>query len=238
MSAEPTRNAYGADLARARASVGPYNERTPFHTDPEHRGSVPDGERERLAAGFGAELVRLRQESAVSQARLGELAGLRGDHVGRLERGQRRPTVAAILAVSRILVAEGQREAAQQRLAALAGTSLREGTARKKQAKDHRARRKSLTAAENTARQLRSLIRTKELRGELVAGNLRDMAEKTERMVQRLRADLGKAPEEIPGHRPHTARPASRRKEDILAWTESYIRFNEATEDEDDEDQL
>jgi transcriptional regulator with XRE-family HTH domain len=227
--------AYGADLARARTGVGPYDGCIAFPSDLEHRGSVPDAERERLAAGFGAELIRLRKESAVSQIRLGELAGLRGDHIGRLERGQRRPTVAAILAVSRILVAAGEREAVQQRLAALAGTSLREGTARKKQAKEHRARRKSLAAAENVARQARSMIRAKEMRGELVAGNLRAFADRSEQMVQRIRSEAAIAPEEIPGYRPHTARPASRRKADILAWAESYMRFNDADGDDGDD---
>ena len=107
-------NADGTDLALACAFVGPYDERTPFPSGDEHRGSVPEGERERLAAGFGAELIRLRKQSSVSQSRLGDLAGLRGDHIGRLERGQRRPTVAAILAVTRILVPEEEREAARK----------------------------------------------------------------------------------------------------------------------------
>jgi transcriptional regulator with XRE-family HTH domain len=235
MTTEPHSYANGTDLARAHTGVGPYSECTPFRSDLEHRGSVPDTERERLAAGFGAELALLRKNSAVSQARLGELAGLRGDHIGRLERGQRRPTVAAILAVSRILVAAGEREAVQQRLAALAGTSLREGAARKRQAKEHRARRKSLAAAENVARQARSRIRAKEMRGELVAGNLRAFADRSEQMVQRIRSEAASGPEEIPGYRPHTARPVSRRKEDMLAWAESYMRFNGVDGDGEDD---
>jgi transcriptional regulator with XRE-family HTH domain len=235
MTTEPHPYANGTHLARARTGVGPYNGCTPFPSDLEHRGSVPAAERERLAGSFGAELIRLRKESAVSQVRLGELAGRRGDHIGRLERGQRRPTVAAILAVSRILVATGEREVVQQRLAALAGESIREGTAPKKQAREHRDRPKSLAAAGNTARNMRSIIRAKEMRGELVAGNLRSMAEKSERMVTRLREETRTAPEQIEDHRPHTARPASRRKEDILAWAESYVRFNKHDEDDGEE---
>lgn len=231
----PYRN--GANLARARTGVGPYGERTPFPRGAEHRGSVPDAERERLAAGFGVELVRLRKASALSLARLGDLCGLRGDHVGRLERGQRRPTVAAILALSRILVPEIDRQAAQQLLVSLAGASLRDGAARKKQAREHRDRSKSLAAAENSARSLRSLIRAKEARGELVAGNLRSLADKSEQMVQRLRSETKMAPPEITGHRPHTSRPVSRRKADIMAWAESYMRFS-AVNGEDDDDLL
>lgn len=143
--------------------------------------------------------------------------------------------MAAILAVSWILVPEGDREAAQQRMASLAGASLREGTARKKQAREHRGRRKSLATAENSARSLRSIIRAKEARGELVAGNLRSLADKSEQMVQRLRSETKNAPEEIPGYRPHTSSPVSRRKADIMAWAESYMRFNEADGADDDD---
>lgn len=189
MTSNDHANGNGAHLARVCAGVGPQSACTPFGTVSDHPGSVPDDEREFLAAGFGAELKRLRKAAELSQVRLGELAGLRGDHVGRLERGRRRPSVASVKAVCRILVSEDDREAAESRLAALAGESLREGAPRKKQAKDNKHRRASLSAAEKAHRRLEATIRAKEARGELVAGNLRSMAVKLGDTVTRLRAE-------------------------------------------------
>jgi transcriptional regulator with XRE-family HTH domain len=215
----------GPDLARARACVGPEDASTPCEP---HWGSVPDSERERLAAGFGAELYRLRQVTGFSQARVGNLAGLRGDHVGRLERGQRRPSVAAVLALCRVLVPKEEREAAQESLAALAGESLRQGAARKKQAKDNKHRRKALAIAQRTAGKMRETIREKEARGELVAGDYRRLAEKLEAEVARLRADQRPEAATIKGRAPHDGRsrrpdkPRSRSMKDIEAWLDSH----------------
>lgn len=222
----------GPDLARARTGVGPESASTPCES---HPGSVPEEERERLAAGFGAELYRLREATGFSQARTGDLAGLRGDHVGRLERGQRRPSVAAILALCRVLVPREDREAAQERLAALAGESLREGAARKKQAKDNKHRRKALAIAQRTAAKMRQNIREKEARGEIVAGDYRSLVEKLEAEVKRLKADQRPEPATIKGHAPYMSRPAGRSKAAILAWAESRMRFNDDHDGEDGE---
>lgn len=219
----PYRN--GADLARARACVGPEDASAPCEP---HWGSVPDSERERLATGFGAELYRLRQVTGFSQAVVGDLAGLRGDHVGRLERGQRRPSVAAILALCRVLVPKEEREAARERLAALAGESLREGAARKKQANDNKHRRKSVAIAQRTAGKMRKTIREKEARGELVAGDFRRLVEKLEAEVARLRADQRPDGATITGRAPSVGRsrrqdrPRSRSMKDIEAWLDSH----------------
>lgn len=211
---------------RARTGVGPYDASTPCASALDHRGSVPDEERERLAASFGAELVKLRKDNRLSQARLGDLAGFRGDHLGRLERGQRRPTVAAIQTLARVLVPAPEREAVEQALAAAAGSSLREGSARKRQARDHRDRRLALTHAENAQRLMRTRIRAAEARGEIVSGSLRSMADKTARIVERLKAEQAALPKGIAGYEPITARPASRRKADILAWAAGNARLN------------
>lgn len=235
MSEDPSAHAYGTDLARAYACVGPHSASTVSGQGSlEHRGIVPDEERERLAAGFGAELVRLRNGTGFSQGRLGALAGLRGDHVGRLERGQRRPSVAAILALARILVPADGREAAQERLAALAGTSLREGAARKKQAADNKNRRLALASARRTSSQMQQTIRAKEARGELVAGDYRRLADRMAAEVGRLQAEVKPDAPTISGHAPYRAKPASRRKADILAWAESRMRFMDPEEDDDE----
>ena len=232
-------HAYGADLARARTGVGPQSARKPCETVSDHPGSVPDDEREFLAAGFGVELKRLRKAAALSQGRLGELAGLRGDHVGRLERGTRRPSIAALQALCRILVPEADRQATERRLAALAGDSLREGAARKKQAQDNKHRRAALASAMKAQRTLASTIRAKEARGEIVAGDLRRMAEKLGDTVTRLRAE--KVPS-LPGNK--DAAPSRRQqlltktrrvsKKDIRAWVKSAL--SEPFEDDEDED--
>jgi transcriptional regulator with XRE-family HTH domain len=228
MTTESHAYAYGPDLARARTCVGPQSASTGSgHESLKHRGTVPDEERERLAASFGAELVRLRNEVGFSQGRLGGLAGLRGDHVGRLERGQRRPSVGAILALTRILVPVDGRESVQERLAALAGTSLREGAARKKQAADNKNRRLALGSARRTSAQMQQTIRAKEARGELVAGDFRRLADKMAAEVDRLRADQRPEGATITGRAPSVGRsrrqdrPRSRSMKDIEAWLDS-----------------
>jgi transcriptional regulator with XRE-family HTH domain len=53
---------------------------------------LPVAERERLAAGFGARVRALRAEHGWSQERLAEVIGCDRRTVGRLERGEHRPT--------------------------------------------------------------------------------------------------------------------------------------------------
>lgn len=217
--------------SRAGARIGPEADAEPAAPGAlDHWGSVPDDERASLAAGFGAELVRLRKACALSQARLGDLAGLRGDHVGRLERGQRRPTLAAIRALSRVIAPDAERGDVRQRLAALAGTSLREGAERKKQARDNKHRLAALRSAEQASRRLHGIIRAKEAAGELVAGNLRRMAGGLGNTAERLRAETPTEPQGITGFRAPEPRrvgrkldrPASRSLKDIEAWLNSH----------------
>lgn len=205
----------------------------------DHWGSVPDDEREFLAGGFGAELKRLRASAALSQARCGDLAGVRGDHIGRLERGQRRPTANVIQVLSRILASETAQEATQTRLTALAGTSLREGAVRKKQAKDNKNRRKALASSVKAQRTLKSIIRAKEARGEVVAGNVRNLADKLGDTVDRLRSEgtpaIG-APRDtksLKNRGRRVDRPKSLRMKDIEAWLDSHA--SEPFEDDDDD---
>lgn len=226
MTAETHSNAHGTNLARARADVGPQDASTPCEPVSAHRGSVPDKERERLAATFGAELVKLRKDNRLSQAKLGDLAGLRGDHLGRLERGQRRPTVAAIQALARVLVPEADRTAVEQHLAHAAGYSLREGTARKRQAREHRDRRLALASSEKALRLMRNRIRVAEARGEIVSGTYRSIADSTEQIVARLKAQQAAEPKGIPGYEAMSSRPASRRKADILEWASGNPRLH------------
>ena len=194
----PYRN--GSDLARACACVGPQSACTRCEPFTKHWGSVPDDEREFLAAGFGAELKRLRTAAALSQARLGDLAGFRGDHIGALERGKRRPSVNAVKALCRIIAPEAEREAVETRLATLAGDSLREYGYRKKQAKDNRHRRAALASAETAHRKMKSALRDAERRGEVTSGSLRNIAEMLGQTVDRLRADVAREPAGMQGH--------------------------------------
>lgn len=128
-----------------------------------------------------------------------------------------------------------EREAAQERLAALAGESLREGTVRKKQAKDNKHRRKALAIAQRTAGRMRQTIREKEARGEIVAGDFRRLVEKLEAEVGRLKAEQRPEPATIKGHTPYMSKPAGRSRAAILAWAESRMRFMDDEDGEDDD---
>jgi transcriptional regulator with XRE-family HTH domain len=229
----------GADLARAHACVGPQSACTRCESELVHRGSVPDEEREFLAAGFGAELRRLRKAAALSQARVGDLAGLRGDHVGRLERGKRRPTVAAIKTLCRIIVPEEEREATETRLAKLCGDSLREGAERKKQARDNKHRRASLASLMRTHRTIKGALLAAERRGEVTSGSLRNLAEMLGETVARLRSETTPDPSGINGVTARESRPRrldkprSRSLKDLEAWLDSH--GSEPFEDDDEE---
>lgn len=229
----------GPDLARAQACVGPQGACTTSGTDFAHRGSVPDEEREFLASGFGAELIRLRKAAALSQARVGDLAGLRGDHVGRLERGKRRPTVAAIRTLCRIIAPEAEREATETRLAVLAGDSLREGAERKKQARDNKHRRAALASAEKAHRTMKGALLAAERRGEVTSGSLRNLADMLGETVTRLRSEIAREPAGIKGitargSRPRRLdKPRSRSLKDLEAWLDSHA--SEPFGDDDEE---
>lgn len=233
MTTDPSAYRNGSDLARARAGVGPQSARTQSETVLVHRGSVPDEEREHLATGFGTEVQRLRKAAALSQARLGDLAGLRGDHVGRLERGKRRPTVATVKALCRIIVPEGERETAEQRLAGLAGDSLREGAERKKQARDNKHRRAALASTESAHRKMKAALRDAERRGEVTSGSLRALADRLGETVERLRAETPGEPAGIKGVTPRDGRPRrldkprSRSLKDLEAWLDASKEIEE-----------
>jgi transcriptional regulator with XRE-family HTH domain len=223
----------GSDLARTCACVGPQSTCTRCESDFAHRGSVPDDEREFLAAGFGAELKRLRLAAALSQTRLGELAGLRGDHVGRLERGKRRPTIAAVKTLCRIIAPEAEREAVESRLATLAGASLREGAFRRKQARDNKHRRAALASAMKAHRTMKSALRDAERRGEVTSGSLRNLADRLGETVDRLRAETTTEPAGIKGITPRDSRPRrfdrprSRSLKDLEAWLDASKELEE-----------
>lgn len=160
-------------------------------------GDVSDDERERLARDFGSHLRALRNASALTQARLGGLAGIRGDHIGRLERGQRRPTVDAIKTLVRVLVPKAKREAVEQALAHGAGESLREGQERKKRAAENKHRKAALAELEETARKARREVARMQARGLPVHPVLLGLA-KSDVVSERLRADLKPEPD-LPG---------------------------------------
>lgn len=184
-----------------------------------HPGSVPEEERRKLEP-FGTELRTLRKEAGLSQKRLGDLAGLRGDHLGRLERAQRRPTVGAIKALAGVLAPDGERDALEQRLAGLAGSSLREGAERKKQRRENRQRRLAVRELQAAQSKIVRAIRRKEERGELVPGPLRRLAEQNAQTLERLKATAVPDPEPIRGYAPLDMRTRSGRltKVEVLSW--------------------
>lgn len=175
-------------------------------------GEVGAEERQRLAAGFGADLRKMRKANKLTQEKLGDLAGLRGDSLGRLERGQRRPTVDVIKSLVRVLVSKDEREAVEQALAASAGESLREGNERKKRAKENKHRKVALAKMEETARKARRQIAMLEARGLPVSPILRRATDTA--VIDRLRADLAPVPEDdgISGHRGQDAPKQAFRK--------------------------
>ena len=208
-------SSHGANPERARVRIGPSGASVPS----KHSGSVPEDERRRLEP-FGAELRSRRMAAGLSQRRLGELAGLRGDHIGRLERVQRRPTVGAIKALARILAEEAGREELEQRLARLAGDSLREGAERRKQRAENRNRRLAAHSLQESHRKLRTAIRRQEAAGQVVSGSLRRMEQQTSHLLERVKGQSQPDPEPIRGYPAADERPRSGRltKAEVLAW--------------------
>lgn len=86
------------DVARVRSQPARQWERC---------GPLPVAERERLAAGFGARVRALRGERGWSQERLAEVVGCDRRTVGRLERGEHRPTRQQIAWLARAFTPAG-----------------------------------------------------------------------------------------------------------------------------------
>ena len=246
LTAEPTRCAIDQMHADAEAAEMELLADVPYGTDSvrvmrvgltldgntDTRGHVSEEEREHLQA-FGAEVRAMRKAAGLTQVQMGKLAGMGAVHVSRLETGRRRPSVDAIKALARILAPSGTSEAVEQRLGKLAGDSLREGAARRKRQRDNKHRREALAEAERAHRKMRNIIRDKESRGEIVAGDLRSFADRMGETVQRLRAKATPADNGIRGVRakdarpPWLNRPRSRSQKDILEWLEASREFEE-----------
>lgn len=218
MTGRQVSGSHGANLGRARVRVGPSDAYLPS----EHAGGVPEAERHRLEP-FGNELRSLRMATGLSQQRLGELAGLRGDHIGRLERAQRRPTVGAIKALARILAEEAGREELERRLARLAGDSLREGAERRKQRAENRNRRLAVHSLQESHRKLRVAIRRQEAAGQIVSGSLRRVEQQTAELLERFKGQSQPDPEPISGYPAADERPRRGRltKPEVLAWAKA-----------------
>lgn len=161
---------HGANGSPAYAPVRP---RLDGNTDT--RGLVSEEEHEHLQP-FGAELRTMRKSAGLTQEQLGKLAGIGTTHISRLEHGRRRPSVDAIKALAHSLAPAGATDAAEQRLASLAGDSLREGAARRKRRIDNKHRREAVAQLTKAQNKMRRLIADKERRGEPVPDVLRSLA--------------------------------------------------------------
>lgn len=221
-----TRN--GSDAARAHAHVGP---RLDGNTDT--RGLVDDTEREHLQP-FGKEVRAMRKAAGLTQEQLGKLAGIGITHISRLEHGRRRPSVDAIKALARVMAPEGTADAAEQRLARLAGDSLRTGAARRKRQRDNKHRRAALKQIERARRILnrpdprfQQLLADQE---EIAAHMRRELREQEDPGI------CGVTPIDDRGHRGRYAhgRPKSRSLKDIQAWLDAHG----VDPDDDDDDEL
>ena len=192
--------------SRTRTLVPP---ETLDHPQPDTRGVVPEAEVQFLSEGFGAYLRATRREAGLTQERAAKLSGLTKSHLSKLERGNRRPAVPAIKALARVLAPAGEVEAMEQRLAGLAGDSLREGANRRKLEADNRGRREAVADLERHATRLRNRIRRQEAAGEVVDGTKRNLAEQMARTAGKLKAAPEQKPETIAGFEPERA-PARR----------------------------
>ncbi|WP_459343327.1 helix-turn-helix domain-containing protein [Arthrobacter sp. MDT3-44] len=204
-------------------------------SEPDTRGIVAEDEALFLAEGFGAYLRALRKQNGLSQERASKLSGLSVSHISKLERGLRRPGVPAVKALARVLAPAGDGEGMEQRLAGLAGDSLRDGADRKKLQAENRNRREALADMEKHTAKIRRLIRQQEARGQVVSGTLRRMLEHGERMTAKLKATPEHKPETIPGFEPTRApvrRPA--RKFSGRPTLTNLAAFLDREEDDDD----
>lgn len=211
----------GSDEGRARAHVGPSADPNGSETvshgltghvgnpagapvgpvldgNTDTRGLVDDVEREHLAAGYGAVVRGLRKGAGLSQVQLGQLAGIGVTHISRLEQGRRRPSVDATKALARILSPVPDPTRLEQRLAELAGESLREGAARRKRRQENKHRKESAALITKHIKRIRRQIAVAESRGLPVSDTMHALAgfDLPERM-SRIQNDPG-----IEGHEP------------------------------------
>jgi transcriptional regulator with XRE-family HTH domain len=227
--------AHGVNLPGAPKRVGP---RLDGNTDT--RGLVDDAERERLRP-FGTEVRAMRKAAGLTQERLGKLAGIGTTHISRLEQGRRRPSVDAIQAVARIIAPEGTADAAEQRLAHLAGDSLRTGAARRKRQRDNKHRIAALREMERANRKLKSIMA-----GRTSGPDLRGLLDSGEDLAAGMRAELEAEPTGIRGvvpvdeqarrNRYGYSRPRGRSIKDIRAWLAENAMPGDADADEDEDE--
>jgi transcriptional regulator with XRE-family HTH domain len=218
---EDARNAHGVHSPRAHAPVG---SRLDGNTDT--RGLVSDEERVRLQP-FGSNVRTLRKEAGLTQEQLGKLAGIGTTHISRLEQGRRRPSVDAIQALARVLARDGTTEAVEQRLARLAGDSLRTGAARRKRQRNNKHRLAALREMERANRKLKGVT------GRIGGRDLSRLLEAMEQQTSIVRAETQQEPARIRGivtmddlgrrRRNGYGRPRSLSMKDIEAWCDSVV---------------
>lgn len=200
------------------------------------RGIVPEGEARFLSEGFGGYVRTLRKEAGLSQDRASSLCGLSVSHISKLERGLRRPSVPAVKALARVLAPSGEVEALEQRLAGLAGGSLREGAERKKLQAENRSRRLALVDMEKHIPKIQGLIHRQEHAGIVVSGTLRNVGDLGQKMLDKLRADIAntKEPEGIKGFTPKILKPSLQPLP--RGATQAQLRAWLTDQEQDDED--
>lgn len=223
--------AHGVNLPGAHRRVGP---RLDGNTDT--RGLVDEAERERLQP-FGTDVRAMRKAAGLTQEQLGKLAGIGTTHISRLEQGRRRPSVDAIQALARIIAPEGTADAVEQRLARLAGDSLRTGAARRKRQRDNKHRIAALREMERANRKLKSMMA-----GRTSGLDLSGLLDSGEDLAAGMRAELEAEPTGIRGVIPRDeqarrnrygyGRPRSLSMKDIEAWSDS-IRSELESDDEE-----
>lgn len=235
--------AYVRPEAVSEASTGRTAKPASGHVGPilngntDTRGQVSEEERAHLQP-FGADVRTLRKAAGLSQERLGKLAGIGPTHISRLEQGRRRPSVDAITALARILAPEGTTDAVEQRLARLAGDSLRTGAVRRKRQRDNKHRLAALREMERSNRKLKSLMARR-----AGGSDLHGLVESGEAYAASMRAGLEAEPAGIRGvvpvdeqarrNRYGYSRPRSRSMKDIRAWlAENHVPGDDADDDE------
>jgi len=200
------------------------------------RGLVDAAERERLQP-FGTEVRAMRKAAGLTQEQLGKLAGIGTTHISRLEQGRRRPSVDAIQALARIIAPEGTAEAVEQRLARLAGDSLRTGAARRKRQRSNKHRLAALREMERSNRKLKGMT------GRIGGRDLSGLLEAMEQQTSIMRAEIQQEPAGIRGIVPRDdlgrrrrngyGRPRSLSMKDIEAWSDSLRSERFGDDDED-----
>lgn len=154
------------------------------------RGIVEGTERELLAKGFGKELRTVRNRQELSLEHLGRLAGVSKAHISCLERGHRRPSGHIIEVLVSVLAPDSERQALCERLAGLAGESLRQVKPRKKRREDAIARHRARIEYATEVAEKQQTVRRIEATGGLTFPEQRRMTrtELTERLAKHVRA--------------------------------------------------